>query len=287
MQCKVTSFALIAVIASLVSVSDARAQHETIWQAPVKQTPAVQPSSRYTNPWNTPASPVTPPSPSSVPGRTSSPSFPTHYPWAVPPSSVYQRDPSLRSLTQSPKSATEEVKAQLSKYYSGIAIPNPTTRLEKQQEEIGGRILKEANDRMTAKEKTIKQCIADVDKRTEQDVRAVPRQVYIGSKSMPNPNYDAEVDEIRRQGSEKQRKLRWDLERSKQDILRAAQRKIDDLKRTARHLDEQTKSQQGAVGLVQKGTTMHVRNYVHFPDQSESDLYAPPVAPLKAENGTR
>jgi len=98
----------------------------------------------------------------------------------------------------------------------------------------------------------------------------------------PNPDYDIIVQQARDEASVKMRAAERRFEESLTVIKRGEMERLNAINVLPSQFNNQLNTTSGSIGLVKQGTGVYVRNYMTFPNRSESDLYARPVTPLNA-----
>lgn len=160
--------------------------------------------------------------------------------------------------------------------------PKPKGPLAPQQSALAAKIQADCDQAIKSKEAYFNRAIEDVERRLKEDMRNVPKKYVDFRHSADNPTYESDIADLQHAANERILKLRYQMEQSRTNILAETKRKLENINATTQHLEQDLKSTTGAVALTKKGTSLHVRNYMSFPDLSESNQYAPPVVPLRA-----
>ena len=142
--------------------------------------------------------------------------------------------------------------------------------------------LRDADQAIQQQQALLERTRANIDSKLQHDISLIPKFVYFGQHKIDNRDYQAQISSLRKAAENEHSQALLRYENSVKIIAGEVKRKLEGLGFTANHLNQQTKSTRGNVGLVPAGSSMYVRNYVVFPDSSESDFYRSPEVPLKA-----
>lgn len=154
--------------------------------------------------------------------------------------------------------------------------------IEKQESVLVARIKDEEKRSISEKQELLELQIENSKARLKGQIASLTRYIWIDGKKMEHPDYAPSVSSLNEQAYADQMRMTEAFNFAEANIRQAADKKIADLEQTARGMKKQMRSTHGAIGLIPDGTDLNVRNYMNFPDASESDYYRRPTVPLRA-----
>ncbi len=116
---------------------------------------------------------------------------------------------------------------------------------------------------------------ATINSYLRMDMANVPRHIYIGQRSISNPNYSYEIDSLKSEAARKIEDLKHREEIDQQQLNERYDKRIADYMDSHKGLRDALGSTKGNMQLTPHGTSMNVRNYMNF---GQETVWEPPVS---------
>lgn len=152
---------------------------------------------------------------------------------------------------------------------------NAEKKIDAQAEAYRSNLQKQRDDEIKGLGGKTRNQIDTINRYLSMDINNVPRMIYVGARSYNNPYYRDEVERLKSEAAQKVNDLQSRMEKEAKSIGERFDKRLDEIKESHEGMRNALKSAKGNMQLTPHGTSMYVRNYINF---GQETVYEPPVA---------